>query len=478
MDVTITLIVPVYNVEKYLTECLESIVGQSVAFDEVILVNDGSTDQSRLVCEKFISQYDCFKLINQENKGPSIARNVGLSYASGEYIMFLDSDDYLREDTVEKLKKELGKPGVDAVYFDADIVCEEGYGDRKNIYGRNIKNLAGIQMSGDMFLGKTYPGNYIASACMAAYRKEVVKSAGIRFPEGLYYEDTYFTFAFMAQAKTVVYLPEKLYQRRYRANSTMTSEYTERKFNNIIRIILLIWDEAVKCKNLVLSENKIYLKLVSDYCGIGLERYRLCKKNNITLHDDSQDLFYDMVKGYGPFVEQYCLDGGMELNLLNSILKNIKKIMLLCPEYQTMAKLLLKKVRDTVYRFRIYEKIERFYKKLLCDLPLNVEGCKVGIYGTGDHTEGLLAVYERLVGEITCSLVFIDSYRENGSYLGRDIINFRQVDYSFDLIIISSFLYEQEMIENVRSINEKISIGAFYDGLKEDVFSGWDVYLK
>lgn len=469
MDVTITAIIPIYNVEKYLTQCLESVIGQTEAFDEVILINDGSTDGSRSICEQYISQYDYFKLINQENGGLSVARNVGLDCATSEYVLFLDSDDYLRADAVKRLKEELKQFRQDAVYFDADIQCEKGYEVSKNNFVRNLKDFVGVQMSGEKFFSTCYPESYVVPVWLAVYKKETIEAAGILFPEGLYYEDNYFTFAFMIQARNVAYIPEKLYQRRYRENSIITSEYTERKFTDAIKIILLLWEEVGKQKDITLPENKIYLKFISNYCSIGLERRCLCAEQNIILHDYAKNEFYTMAKTYENLVEEYCLNDNIDLTLLNSIWKNLKKIILYCPEYEMRTEELLKKVGD---------RQKRLYKKLLCDLPLNVKECKVGIYGTGNHTKGLLAAYKEMIGKIVCNLVFINSYKEKGSYLGRDIIHYRQIDDSFDLIVMSSFLYEQEMMKNIRSINKEVPIYTFYNSLEEDVFAGWDLWGK
>lgn len=468
-DITITLIVPVYNVEEYLTQCLESVVGQSVSFDEVILVNDGSTDQSRSICEKYSLKYGYFKLIDQENRGLSMARNVGLNHAAGEYILFLDSDDYLREDTVKKLKVELRRFRQDAVYFDADIHCEEGYEVSKNNFVRDLKEITGVQMSGEKFFFTCYSENYPVPVWLAVYKKEAIETAGILFPEGLYYEDNYFTFAFMIQAGNVTYISEKLYQRRYRENSIMTSEYTERKFIDKVKIILLAWEEAVKQKALALPENKKYLEYVNDYCGIGLEHRDLCAAHNIVLHSDAEKIFYAMVESYELLVEKYCLNDHIDLTLLNKIRKTLKKINQYCPGYKTRTERLIKKVDG---------KRKWLYKKMLCDLPLNVKECKAGIYGTGNHTKGLLAAYEEMFGEVVCNLFFIDSYKKEGSYLGRDIIHYGQIDNSFDLIIISSFLYEQEMMRNIRSVSKGVPIYTFYEILKEDIFTGLDLKEK
>lgn len=466
-NVTITLVVPVYNVEKYLTQCLESIVAQSVPFDEVILVNDGSTDQSRLICERYVLKYKYIKLINQENKGLSAARNAGMHNAISEYILFLDSDDYLRSDTVVRLKDELRKFRQDAVYFDANIECEKGYEVSQNNFDRNMKGLVGILMSGETFFRKCYPQHYVVPVWLAVYRKEVIEAAKIYFPEGLYYEDVYFTFIFMMQAKRVTYILEKLYQRRYRANSIITSSYSERKFTNIIEIILLVWEAVVRQKDIALPENKIFLKFINDYCGIGLEHRRLCKENNIILRNNAEKEFCVMVKKYELLIGRYCINDNIEyLSILNNIQSNLSNIVMYCSKYKIQTEKIIKKISG---------RRKQFYKRLLFDIPLNVEGRKIGIYGTGKHTEGFIAAYRDLIGEITCNLFFIDSYKNNGEYLNKNIIHYRQIDSSFDLIIISSFRYEQEMIENVRSISKRISVHTFYNILEEDVFSRWDL---
>lgn len=469
MSITITLIIPVYNVEKYLAQCLDSVVGQSVPFDEVILINDGSVDKSLSICERYILKYDCFKLINQRNQGLSAARNTGLNYAAGKYVMFLDSDDILRLNMVSRLKDELENHHLDAVYFDADIQCESGFMVNKNIYDRDIKEIAGIKMNGWEFFLRCYPENYIVSACMAVYKKSIIENAGILFPEGLYYEDNYFSFMFMNRAECVTYIPEKLYIRRYRKDSITTSGYSERKFTDHIKIVLLVWEEVSKKAGSVLSEhNSILLKFVNNCCSVILNNYGLCKEQKIVLSEDAESYLYRMAESYEMLLEQFHLKDKAEcLTLLNFCLKNLKQISLFCPANRKNTEQMIKK---------IIEKQKHLYRTLLCNLPLNQKRCKVGIYGTGKHTEGLLAVYEYLIGKITCDLIFLDSYKTNGIYRDRTVIHYQQVDKSFDLIIISSFLYEQEMIENVRRINKKVPIFTFYTDLKEDIFSVLDLF--
>lgn len=470
MNISITAIVPVYNVKKYLHQCLDSIAQQTVVFDEVILINDGSTDGGLSICEKYTSKYDYFKLINQENRGLSASRNVGLDHTTSNYVMFLDSDDYLRIDTVMLLKEKLSRFRPDAVYFDSEIQCEDGNIDRKNIYDRNMEEMNGIYMSGWDFFERCYPEKYIVSACMAVYNMKLIRDKEIVFPEGLYYEDNYFSFVFMTNASNVTYIPEKLYQRRYRNNSITISEYSEKKFIDYSKIVLLIWEEIIENKNAVLSEQKrkLLLEFVNDHCDMVLNNYRLCIERNIILGNEAQVCLGSIKKKYRLLLDQYySADKWNDLILLNKTIRNMKRLVLYYPENKTNMEGLIK---------TLIKKQQQCYQVLLRDLPLDKEKCKVGIYGMGQHTKGLLAVYEELIGRIICTLVFIDSYIESGMYNGKQVINYKQIDESFDLIIISSFVYQQDMINKVKSIDKKIPIYNFYNSeINADLFSGWDL---
>lgn len=129
------------------------------------------------------------------------------------------------------------------------------------------------------------------------------------------------------------------------------------------------------------------------------------------------------------------------------------------------------------------EKISELQKEKYIDI---LENChfdrksnKIGIYGAGKHTEGMLTIYEKLIGEIKSDLIFIDTKKHNGIYRGRDVINYRRIkDCFFDLIIISSFIYEREMMKHVRDISPNIPVYTFYDGLNGDIFSDYEIFRE
>lgn len=472
MGINLTVIIPVYNVENYLVQCLNSVVGQTIPFDEVILVNDGSTDNSLAICRKYVSQYGYFKLIDQENQGLSLARNRGIELAISEYIMFLDSDDYLRLDTVKILKKKLMGFPYDAIFYDADIICEkEIHHIKKNIYDRSCAGLDGIRLSGWEYFVRCYPQNYVASACMAVYKKETIISSNIRFPEGLYFEDNYFTLMFICQARCVTHISEKLYQRRYRGNSITTSIYSERKFVDYIKCFLFSIDGICKIEQGVLIKLKEKLvEYVSDWCHNCFNNYDMCIQQNIKLSKNAIYFFDHMQEKYLWSLDKLFFDASLlDLSVLNRILKIF--------QFMEFYKFENKKFIEGKMR-EIMGEEKRFYLNILKELPFN-KICKVGVYGTGKHTEGLLNLFEKLMGRITCDLVFLDSKKDNERYKRWKIINYQKIsDEKLEFIVISSFLYEEQMLRNIESIDVNIPVYTFYHTLKEDIFSGYEMFLN
>lgn len=226
MEVKTSIIIPVYNVEDYLEECLYSAVNQSLREIEIIAVNDGSTDRSLEILKKYEKKYENFIIIDQENKGLSGARNSGLKVAKGKYIYFLDSDDYIELDLVEKCYNYSEDNNLDIVAFDAkvfytdfnenDIINKFNY-DRNNI----IKSET---LKGKTFLKNIISSNqYRSSVCLHFYNRSFLIDNKINFYEGILHEDELFTFKCLLKCNNVRYYPNKFFNRRVRPNSIMSS---------------------------------------------------------------------------------------------------------------------------------------------------------------------------------------------------------------------------------------------------------------
>lgn len=214
----ISVIVPVYNVEEYLEECLESIKRQTYTDIEVILVNDGSTDRSKEICERYCEKDSRFKLVNQENKGLSGARNRGMLESKGEFISFVDSDDVLKEDMLDQLMKQMTSEDIDIV--------ECWYTNEKQELELSIPKNVKTIFQGDSkeALVSLCKDNIVRlNAVAKLFRRQVI----VNFPflEGLFYEDVYGGIGILKHIRKMVKINYIGYYYRVRQGSIMNREF-------------------------------------------------------------------------------------------------------------------------------------------------------------------------------------------------------------------------------------------------------------
>ena len=215
----ISVIVPVYNVEEYLEECLESIKRQTYTDIEVILVNDGSTDRSKEICERYCEKDSRFKLVSQENKGQSVARNLGMAESKGEFISFVDSDDVLKEDMLEQLMKQMTSEDIDIVecwYTNEKQELELSTPKNVKIIFQGNSKEALVSLCRDNIVRL----NPVAKL----YRREVI----INFPfsEGVIYEDVFAGIGILKHIRKMVKINYIGYYYRVRQGSTMNREFS------------------------------------------------------------------------------------------------------------------------------------------------------------------------------------------------------------------------------------------------------------
>lgn len=210
-----SIVIPVYNVEKYIDKCVESILKQNYNDYEIILVDDGSIDSSGKICEKYKKLYpQKIKVIHKKNGGLSSARNVGIKYAEGEYIVFIDSDDYIEDNSLCKINKEINfvRPDVIALYgykFENEGNISEGLKFRDDL---------DIIVSGKEFYKKAlYQDLLSVGAPYYIYKKQFIIKNNLSFTEGLYHEDELWTPIMLYYADTVFDLKYRYYY--YRSNN-------------------------------------------------------------------------------------------------------------------------------------------------------------------------------------------------------------------------------------------------------------------
>lgn len=227
----ISVIIPVYNVEQYLEECVNSVLKQTYKNIEIILVDDGSTDSSGSMCDSFSAENKNICVVHQKNGGLSAARNTGFSCAKGEYVYFLDSDDYIAEDALEKLCLIAEKDSSDIVFFDAHSFLHKSDEEIKQNYKR--KNIYHTKSGIEIFEEMQKNGEFHSSVPLLFIRKNLFVDNAISFITDIYYEDMAFTFEALCLAKKVSQCTESLYFRRYRRNSIMTSAKNIKYFHSI-----------------------------------------------------------------------------------------------------------------------------------------------------------------------------------------------------------------------------------------------------
>lgn len=224
----VSVIIPCFNSQNHLEECVSSVLNQKYCNIEIILVNDGSKDNTSNICRKLSEQNSCITFLEQENSGVSSARNLGLSVATGEFICFVDSDDFVSKEYVSILVSEMNDKKVNAVFMPFSYY----YFGR--ILARKMRIKEGIHCFNDIECGfiddGTVSGFMLGSVCCALYKKDVIESNQIRFREGVSTnEDGIFNLEYLRKAKSFYVLdnPENYFYRRE------WKEYS-RSFDNVI----------------------------------------------------------------------------------------------------------------------------------------------------------------------------------------------------------------------------------------------------
>ena len=265
----ISVIVPVYNVEKYLRRCIDSIIDQGFTDYEILLIDDGSTDKSSLICDEYSEKYEKIRVIHKMNGGLSDARNIGIINAKGDYVTFVDSDDYVSKDYLLTLSNLLKKYNADIVITGIKTFFEK---QKINI---NNKKYEIFEYSGKEALKHMlYQNNIDTSACAMLLPINLAKEN--LFPVGKYHEDELTTYKYYSKVSKVVVTTQKQYY------------YLQRKGSIMHVFGKSSMDEIDAADNLVNFCEKYFPDLVcaaeskkfSDYCQVLLSNNKLEEEYN------------------------------------------------------------------------------------------------------------------------------------------------------------------------------------------------------
>lgn len=280
MTPLISVIIPVYNVEKYLRRCLDSVIVQTYRNLEIICVDDGSVDESGKICDQYAVRDARIKVIHQENQGPSAARNRGLDAAEGEYIAFVDSDDYILEDMYKKMLDKLLNYNVDLCVCQWQYEFSDG---RQVVKKKNIDPTIYGRKTSLEFARFLYRGNYENGVVVAAwnklYRRALLDT--IHF-EGRIHEDDAFNGRIMAKNISVYVMEEQFYVYAQNGDSLTNKPFSANKF--FFLDVLAERRELFKSDAFIRQETELlYCNMYIEYClrarkdGVAVshpERYR------------------------------------------------------------------------------------------------------------------------------------------------------------------------------------------------------------
>ncbi len=234
--VRFSIIVPVYNVEKYLERCLDSICNQSYTNIEIIVIDDGSTDNSREIYEKFAGNDERIVIIKQENQGLSGARNAGMCRAAGEYLIFVDSDDYIDSDTCERFNAIIENSFPEIIIGNA--VVHEGNTSYSMAHTNLHENMpyTGIEYSRLSISAR----EWYSMVWMGCYKREFIECNSLRFKVGICHEDLEILPILFLAAKAVAYMDKPFYHYCLRPDSITTSDsdnYLNKKCSDIMSVL-------------------------------------------------------------------------------------------------------------------------------------------------------------------------------------------------------------------------------------------------
>ncbi len=281
----LSIVIPVYNVSDYVEKCIRSCYNQNISSNEyeVIIVNDGSKDDSLNICENLQKEFTDFKIISQPNKGLSGARNTGLKHASGTYVWFVDSDDWIEKDCLQQIFEHLNNNKSDILWLGHDVIHQ----------GKTINSFIPIEepllVTGEeLFLNHL---NNLFYIWKFIYKRAFLNDNGLEFFEGVLYEDLEFTPRALLKAKSCLMIPDVFYHYLMRSGSiinNISQKNVNDRFFILNRLNTLSHDDSIS----VLFRTKI--KSIIIFFAIGT--VKMSARSKKTLPDSCYALFKSMKK--------------------------------------------------------------------------------------------------------------------------------------------------------------------------------------
>lgn len=318
INIKVSVIVPVYNVEKYLSRCIESLIGQTFNDIEIILINDGSTDKSLNIINKYRAKDKRIKLINNENRGVSYSRNIGIKESVGEYIMFVDSDDWIDKDTIDKMYKKAIKNDYDLIMcsyvreFFSGSKCKNITKEVEIIYEKfSINNNLLRRLIGPIENELANPENLdsLGTVWGKLYKAETIKKNNIKFIDlekiGSA-EDVLFNIYLFNEINKAIFINEAMYHYWKGNSNSVTSKYNS-KLREQRQVFFKYIEDFIR-KN---QMNEIYYEALNNRICLSILGYGLTEFSK-----DNNKNFLNKVKNIDKFLnDEYILNSYKHLKL-------------------------------------------------------------------------------------------------------------------------------------------------------------------
>lgn len=267
--VIISIIIPVYNVEKYVGQCLDSLDRQDLNGVEIILVNDGSTDSSGSICDDYAKKHDNVLVINQPNGGLSAARNTGIKHARGDYLLFLDSDDWLKDGAVSELKAIL-KDGKQVDIVLGKPVCYDENSGETSEFGVDYDKIKKYNSPSELFYKLLKTKGFWFAAWLCVVRRSFILDKGLYFEPNIFHEDELWVPQIMIHAGSIVLWNDGFYcYRTNRSNSIISKANIKKEFDKavIMEKLLLEKSRSNKFGNSIVKDRVAALEwgLINNY---------------------------------------------------------------------------------------------------------------------------------------------------------------------------------------------------------------------
>ena len=285
----ISVIVPIYNSEKYLNKCIESLLNQEYKNLEIILVNDGSTDYSESICKSYMLKNKNIKYFYQQNSGVSSARNLGLANSSGDYIAFVDSDDYIEKDMFMKMVSEMKNNDCNVVV--CNLFFEDATGKEIESFSHCNYIVDKVNIPYEMYTNLSFQG----FSCNKLYKADLIKEHSINFAEGYaVLEDDLFNYdiVFKNNDVRVNYINDKLYHYVMLNTGVSKSKFSVKKLSYL--------DVRIREIEYLASNNIEYDFLLADYICVYNRMLYLSKKKNLY----SESLFFKYTERYKEYLKK------------------------------------------------------------------------------------------------------------------------------------------------------------------------------